>query len=142
MRFSPTALIFFILFSASCSKKKDTIQGGYVDVTLYSSDPSFFPLNTVNGWTYYDNGSSSGLKGLIIFRQTQDEFAAYDRACTYDPTASCALLEVESSGLTAVDSCCGSRFQITDGVVLKGPAAQMLIQYRTSFDGSVLHIFN
>jgi Rieske Fe-S protein len=130
-----------VLLLAACGSKENTVKGGYVDVVMYTSDPSFFPLNSINGWTYYNSGSS-GLKGLIIFRLTQDDFVAFDRTCTYDPDASCALVEVESSGITAVDSCCGSRYQITDGSVIEGPATQPLIRYRTSFDGTILHVYN
>ena len=129
----------FILFFSSCHKNSDNnTQGGYVDVTIYLNEPSSFQLNTIGGWMYY----TGGLKGLIVYRRTQNDFAAYDRECTYDPTASCALLKVESSNTTVADSCCGSRFNIYDGSVAKGPATKSMIQYQTTFDGNQIHIFN
>ncbi len=131
----------FFLVVAACGKKNDTVQGAYVDAYVSLSDPSFYALNAINGWAYY-SGENSGHRGLIVFRRTQDEFEAFDRLCPYDPTAECALVEVESSGITAVDSCCGSRYQLTDGVVIGGPSKQSLIRYETYFDGSSVHIFN
>ncbi len=130
-----------LLLALSCGKDEKSLTGGYVDVTMYASDPSFFPLKVINGWMYY-GGGAAGLKGLIIFRLTQDDFLAFDRACTYDPDASCALVEMEDTGISAVDSCCGSRFQITDGSVIASPATLPLIRYRTYFDGTVLRVFN
>jgi nitrite reductase/ring-hydroxylating ferredoxin subunit len=139
MKFLSLAVFFICL--AACGKKKDTLEGGLVNATLYLSDPSYFALNAINGWVYY-TGPESGHRGIIVFRRTQDEFTAFDRICTYDPGEECATVAVEQSGLTAVDSCCGSRFQITDGAVVNGPAQQPLIPYRTSFDGQAVHVFN
>lgn len=132
-----------IAFIFSCKKDNDnTVNGGYVDAYIHLNDPSAIQLNAIGGWIYY-SGASGGLKGLIIFRKTLDDFAAYDRACTYHPNASCALVEVESNGAFAVDSCCNSKYNLYNmGVVEHGPATQALIQYRTSFDGSVVHVFN
>lgn len=138
-KFTLTCLVLVV---CSCKKDKDRITGGYTNIYIYTSDPTFTPLNAVGGWTYYPAVADAGLKGLIIYRSSQESFFAYDRACTYDTQASCALVEMESSGITAIDSCCNSRFGITDGSVLNGPATQPLIQYRTTFDGSALHIFN
>jgi len=140
VKFAP--FIFFILFLAGCKKDREQQQGGYVNVSLYSNDPSFFPLQVVGGWAYYPANNSSGLKGLIIYRNATDQFSAFDRACPYHLQNACALLEVLNDNTSVIDSCCMSRFQIFDGQVLLGPATTPMIQYRTTFNGSVLHIFN
>jgi nitrite reductase/ring-hydroxylating ferredoxin subunit len=132
-------LLFFSISYLSCKKgNENTVKGGYVDADIYLSDPSSSQLNSIGGWIYYPGG----LKGLIIYRRSNELFAAYDRTCTYDPNATCALLKVESSGIIAVDSCCGSRFNIYDGSIVKGPASQAMIQYRTTFDGDIIHVYN
>jgi Rieske Fe-S protein len=46
------------------------------------------------------------------------------------------------SGISAIDSCCNSRFSIIDGSVINGPATRPLYQYRTLFDGNALRIYN
>jgi nitrite reductase/ring-hydroxylating ferredoxin subunit len=132
-----SALIF-----VSCKKSKEQPAGGYVDVYLYASDPGFFPLQVTGGWMYYPANNNSGLKGLVIYRNSPEKFSAFDRACPYHTGDPCALIEVEADNVSAVDSCCGSRFLIIDGQIINGPATSPLISYRTTFNGSVLHIFN
>nr|MBK9650529.1 hypothetical protein [Bacteroidota bacterium] len=100
--------------------------------------PSYISLNIVGGWIY----ASSGYKGFIIYRQKPGCINAYERACPYDPTDDCSIVEVLKDNITAVDSCCGSQYLITDGNVIKGPATQTLQQYQTTFDGTILHVFN
>jgi len=128
--------LFTFLFS-QCKKDKDEIPNVYVDVYLYTTDPAFSPLNATAGYTYVAGGS----KGIIIFRRSQTEFAAYDRHCTYKVPEGNSIT-VDASGLIAVDSKCASKFLITDGSVNQGPAINPLKRYQTSFDGAVLHIFN
>lgn len=85
---------------------------------------------------------SGGNKGIIVYRQDNDNFNAYERACTFDPQASCAQVEVTADNLTCVDSCCGSKFLIVDGSIMTGPANVGLLQYQTTWDGTTLHIIN
>lgn len=130
-------IIFLFFFFYSC-KEENTVQGTYVDTYIYLSEPSSVQLNAVGGWIYHQGGA----KGLIIYRRSTNEFAAYDRQCTYDPNEGCSILQVLSSGLTVVDSCCGSQFNLVYGTVTKGPASQQMIQYQTYYDGSSVHIYN
>ena len=67
---------------------------------------------------------------------------AYERTCPYDPEKPTARVQVESSGMTAIDSTCGSKFILIDGSVYSPPATVSLKAYRTYFDGEVLHIYN
>jgi Rieske Fe-S protein len=79
----------------------------------------------------------------LIYRKTQNEFMAYDRTCTYLPADANETVSVETNNtLIASDAHCGSKFQITDGTVNKGPATLPLKTYQTSFDGNLLHIYN
>jgi len=84
---------------------------------------------------------NAGTKGIIIYRKSTTEFTASERNCTYDPNASCSIVEV-LSGISAIDSCCTSRFSIFDGSVINGPATKPLYQYRTLFDGNALRVYN
>jgi nitrite reductase/ring-hydroxylating ferredoxin subunit len=127
-----------VLFSSSCKKDEtDDIAQYYVDFTIFINEPAYINLNAVGGWMYIN----AGTKGIIIYRRSQTEFTALERNCTYDPNASCSLIEVQS-GISAIDSCCTSRFSIFDGSVLNGPATRPLYQYRTTFDGIALRVFN
>ena len=134
-------IIFLIIaiYISACSKEESQIPYVPVNITLYVSDPQFVNLNAVTGWTYLTGGS----RGILVYRRSNDEFMAYDRHCTYQPEDPCGVIEVEQSGsFTAIDSCCGSKFLITDGSVNAGPARQPLKQYQTDYDGTRLLIYN
>lgn len=132
------AIIFIgLIFYPSCKKDKDeAIPYVYVNFTL---QPNGIDFIETGGWTYI---TGYGNRGIIIYRPLQDEFLAYERTCPYDPEKSCAIVEVESSGITAIDSCCFSKFLLTDGSPYEGPATLPLKQYRTKYDGNTLHVFN
>ena len=134
--FCYTTAILFISF-LSCKKDNNAIPNVYTDVYLYTTDPAFSPLNATSGYTYIAGGS----KGILIFRKSQTEFMAYDRHCPYK-VADGNVVTIDASGLLAVDGVCGSKFLLTDGSPNQGPAVNSLKLYQTSFDGTVLHIFN
>lgn len=107
-----------------------------VNIVLYESDPQFFALNAVGGWTYLSGGS----RGIIVHRRAQDEFVAYDRHCPYKVEDPCGITEVSNNGFSIVDSCCGSTFSLYDGSVTKGPATLPLKGYFTSWYGNRVEI--
>jgi len=127
-----------MFFFITCSKdKSNDVAQNYVDVYLYLNEPSNVALNAVGGYVYVN----AGTKGIIVYRRAQNEFTALERNCTYDPGAACSIVEV-TTGITAIDSCCSSRFSIYDGSVINGPATEPLFQYNTSFDGNILRIYS
>jgi hypothetical protein len=140
---SPLLKLFllFLLINplASCRKDKQrpTIPYVYVNITKYPDilAGDYIP---VSGWVYI----TGGYRGIIVYRMTSTEFMAYERTCPYDPDKDCARVEVESSGITAIDSCCGSRYVLTDGSPIAGPSGYSLQHYNTSYDGNLLRIFN
>lgn len=136
--FSVFITIFGVTFFTACKKDSGTPECGYVNYTIYTSEPTFINLNAIGGWTYI----GGGCKGIIVYRRSQDEFLAYERTCTFDPDNNCPGVSVDGNNINMTDTCCGSQFQIFDGNVTKGPASRMLQQYRTTFDGSVLQVFN
>jgi Rieske Fe-S protein len=140
--FSTLLILSGILASglSSCQKgKTGPVPNVLVDIRMYASDPTFVPLNAVGGWTY----ASGGNRGILIYRKTQSDFMAFDRTCTYLPADVSETVSVDANNsLIATDAHCGSKFQITDGTVNKGPATLPLKAYQTSFDGNLLHIYN
>lgn len=132
-------ILSFSLLLAACKKDQEsTVPNTAVDITIYTTNPSFINLNAVGGWVYV----TGGVRGILIYRKSTSEFMAYDRNCTYDPTATCATVVVDASNILVKDTCCHSSFSIYDGSVTQGPATLPLKAYATSFDGSVLHIYN
>lgn len=131
-------VLFSFSFISGCKKDNEQVPYVYVDIFLYTTDPAFAPLNAVSGYTYL-NGYGS--KGILVFRQSQTEFMAYDRHCPYKVKDGNSVT-VDASGLIAADAACGSKFLITNGAPNSGPASRPLEDYATSFDGTVLHIYN
>ena len=139
--------IFFLLFVLlagaeffSCKKRGDNsvIPNVPVDIYIYTTDPVFFNLQVAGGWEYISGGS----RGILIYRASNSDFMAFDRHCPYMPENTCGQIEVSATNVSAIDSCCDSQFSIIDGSIQKGPAAMPLKQYQTTFDGTVLHVYN
>ncbi len=84
---------------------------------------------------------NGGLNGIILYRESNMSFKAFDRTCPYEPLHNCAVdLEDE---LFAVCPCCDSRFVLpNEGMPDRGPASRPLKQYRTYISGEILYITN
>ena len=122
-----------------CKKEEDNgVPITMVDLYIYTSNPSFINLNAVGGWVYVNGG----VRGILVYRKSISEFMAYDRNCTYQSSNVCAIVHVDASNIIATDTCCNSQFSIVDGSVLTGPAGIPLKTYNTTYDGTVLHIYN
>lgn len=143
------AAFLVLIFYSSCDKNDDyPIETGYVNITIYPNSTEYIELNTTGGWVYlYANEPS---RGILVYRLSVDEFKAYERTptykpdscCVYDPERVCSRVVVNESGIIAVDTCTGSEYLLIDGSVVKGPASYPLMQYQTTYDGDMLHIYN
>ena len=136
-------IVFIILGMIHWGCKKDT--QAYADIPYvlvdFTIDPMFNNLNNVGDVEVF----TGGYRGIIIYRASLEEFKAYERTCTYDPTLTCSRLVIDpGSNIMALDTCCGSSFLLLDGIPNSGPATVPLKQYRTSFDAasSLLRVFN
>lgn len=127
--------LLFLFVSCDKEKEKDEIPYIYVNFVIYPNTIDFIP----------EGGhvtTSGGYKGLIIYRPFSDQFLVFERTCPYDPFEDNARVYVESNGVIAVDSVCGSRFLLTDGSPIEGPARRSLKQYRSRYDGHSLQVSN
>lgn len=127
--------LFLLLVSCGDETDRTEIPYIYVNFVIYPNTLHFIPEG---GYVY----SSGGYKGLIIYRPLSDQFMVYERTCPYDPLEDDARVVVEDNGIIAVDSLCGSRFILTDGSPIEGPATIGLKQYRTRYDGYSLTVTN
>jgi nitrite reductase/ring-hydroxylating ferredoxin subunit len=109
-----------------------------VDISININNPAYAALAVPNGWLYLTGGSL----GLIVYRRSANEFVALDRHCPYRPEDLCRVQVDESEVIARDSTCCGSAFLITDGSVTQGPSALSLQRYNTSFNGTVLRIYN
>jgi len=135
------ALISLLIFSSwSCNKEKqhESIPNVAVNLYLDISSTLYIELATIGGYV----NVTGGYRGIIIYRVSVDDFVAYDRACPFDPELACARIQMDPSGITLTDSCCGSNFSVLDGSIIKGPATIPMKRYHTQFDGQILRVWN
>jgi hypothetical protein len=136
-----------LLLNVACNKDKlcQDFPDTYINITL---QPNTLDYISPGGYVYVTANYPS--RGLIVYRPFTDQFLAFERTCPYDPYGCCAAddptrcarLIVEESGITIIDSCCLSRYLMTDGSPFEGPSSCPLYQYQTYYDGTSLRIFN
>lgn len=134
--------IFILLISTlntvSCKKKskqaEDNVPYQSVNITLYPNDPLYVgKLGHIGGWVYYNGG----VNGIIIYRLTQNssaDFVAIERTSTHLPDNPGAAVKVQSDNFTLKDTVSGSKWQITNGGLLSGPATTNLKTYTAIYD--------
>jgi nitrite reductase/ring-hydroxylating ferredoxin subunit len=133
-------LTLFLMGTFSCKKEEQApeIPYVYVNFTLNPNGTQYINLNVVNGWETV----TGGYNGILIFRKAISEFAAFERACPYDPTTAGAQVRVDLSGITCTCPVCGSKYIMVDGTPYEGPSHYPLKPYTTYYDGAMLYISN
>jgi hypothetical protein len=92
--------------------------------------PEYFSLKVDGGYAIVNGG----VRGIIIYRVTSNNYLAYERNCSFHPNDACATVDVEITGLNMIDPCCGSTFSFSNGAVISGVAWRPLRQYWTELD--------
>jgi hypothetical protein len=113
----------------------DQIPVVYVDETINLSNFEYTPLKNIGGYVYLEGG----VRGIIVYRKSQDVYLAFERNCTFQPLDPCARVEVDESSLFMIDPCCSSTFDF-DGYPTGGPAEFPLRLYNTYVDQNFLLI--
>lgn len=132
-------IIFLAVFFPHCDKEfQHPVPNVHVSINLDLSSTLYADLNIIGNHIYI----TGGYRGIIVYRMSQDEFRAYERACPYDHHKDDARVVVEDNGLTMIDSTCLSRYLLLDGSVFEGPATRGLKAYRTHYTGNNLYISN
>jgi nitrite reductase/ring-hydroxylating ferredoxin subunit len=125
---------------AGCEKDNPTagVPLVPVDITINVNNPAYVDLQVPGGWLYL----TGGVQGILVYRNTSDAFTAMDRQCTFQPATGCRVVVDESQVAATDTSCCGASYLLLDGSVTQGPATLALARYNTSFNGSILRIYN
>lgn len=127
-------------------------------ITIYPNTMQYYDLNGVSGWIYITSEVESTSRGIIVYRQSDTEFLAYDRIPPNEPDA-CTDSQGNTTRLVVdfpfvVDRCNNAYYNILNGQLIvrepdmipnfptTGTMVYPLIQYRTTFDGSKLVISN
>ena len=98
--------------------------------------PEYIALKTDGGNKTIDGG----VRGIILYHQSGNNYFAYEANCSYQPNSACATVEVHVSTLYMFCACCSSNFDFATGYPTGGPAWRPLRRYHTSLSGSTLTI--
>ena len=127
-------------------------------ITIYPNTSQYYDLNFVSNWLYITSDVESTSRGIIVYRQSETEFLAYDRMPPNEPDA-CTDSQGNTTRLVVdfpfvVDRCNNAYYNILNGQLIvqepekipnfptTGTMVYPLIQYRTTFDGNRLVISN
>lgn len=92
------------------------------------------------GGTKLING---GVNGIALYRESDLDFHAYDRTCTQFPEHNAAVEEDPTFfGVFECPECSSTYLIMNGGEPISGPARYPLVEYNTSIQGDVLHIYN
>ena len=138
-------IILFSFLVLSCNKKSSTVNSTNnpvpsvpVQITMYPNDISNFKIQAIGGWMYLNGG----IRGIILYRKSQEEFVAMERTSPQLPNNDAAIVKVQANNFTLRDTVSDSQWRIVDGTVTKGPTTWPLRLYGTTYDGNVLRIVN
>src|SRR5574337_1158874 len=85
-------------------------QAAFPTITVNLNYPQYQRLKLDGGYVYIEG---AGMKGIILYRASENVYLAYERACPYDSYES--AVQVDGSTLFMVDQTCKSTFNFSDG---------------------------
>lgn len=132
------SVLFISLLLTSCGKDTGYIPDVAVNLSLPLTDPRLSRLSSPGGAVLI---SGYGIAGLVLYRRTDNGYAAFDRCSTVNPEQKCAVT-LDDPTLTVTDPCSGAKFLLEDGSPVKAPAVRALKSYTVAISGLNLHVTN
>lgn len=140
-RFAVGFLFFTILLAPmpSCTDRSQMLNEISFSINVNIFEPAFFDLTVPSGWVYY-NGNTVD---LVIFRNDMNSFSVYDARSTHNPDSPCNV-KVNTDNVTISDTCSGSKWLLSDGSLVNGPAQYNLLKYNADFNSvtGYLRLYN
>ena len=131
-------LVVIMLFLSSCTDSNDYIQDVYVNIEIPVNQPEYSDLDAIGNSIFI----TGGVRGIIIYHSNVNDYRAFDRNCSFEPSTQCAYIDSINSTIASCN-CCSSKFLIDqNGITANGPALLPLKEYYTSFSGGILKIKN
>jgi len=146
-------MIAFAFMICSCNKDNDVIPDTYVNFSLNLNDPEFINLSAFGGSVTVDSRTNNwgiaaaGYNGNgIIICSGVEEYYAYDRTCPHDYTNNSLSVKVNidpSNSMIGICPKCGTKYGLTvGGTPVEGVSRYPLKNYRTSFVGNYVNVYN
>ena len=131
-------LVVSMLFLSSCMDSNDYIQDVYVNIEIPVNQPEYSDLDAIGNSIFI----TGGVRGIIIYHSNVNDYRAFDRNCSFEPSTQCAYIDTINSTIASCN-CCSSKFLIDqNGITANGPSLLPLKEYYTSFSGGILKIKN
>ena len=128
-----TMLTFF-----SCGKTGDVVPNVSVNFEADVNDPRLAALHSPGGAIII---KGYGVAGLILYREADMSYAAYDACSSYKPQNHCAVT-LDNNTVTCTDPCSGSKFSLIDGNPVKAPATRSLRAYSINVSNFEIFVSN
>ena len=131
-------LVVSMLLLSSCMDNNDYIQDVYVNIEIPVNQPEYSDLDAIGNSIFI----TGGVRGIIIYHSNVNDYRAFDRNCSFEPSTQCAYIDSINSTIASCN-CCSSKFLMDqNGITANGPALLPLKEYYTSFSGGILKIKN
>jgi len=137
------AVFLFLVLPGILAPSCQTNQGQiipYVKVDLYLDINAELASIGIGSSKVIPN---QGVEGIVLYRESDLVFFAYDVTCTLWPEHTAAV--VEDTTFFGVYRCpkCKSTYLLMNGAEPNsGPAQYPLVEYQTAIQGYFLHVFN
>ncbi|WP_375579692.1 hypothetical protein ABWH96_01035 [Marivirga tractuosa] len=82
-----------------------------------------------------------GLNGVIVVKRAENDYAAFERTCPYEPEKECSIVSM-NAGQQYLECECGNSFYNLSGYPTNSPSPRKLREYYTSLSGRNLYIDN
>jgi len=131
-------LLIISVTALSCGKSGDVVPSVAVNFQASLSDPRLSGLNVYGGAVLV---AGYGVAGLILYREADGTYAAYDRCSSYMPQNRCAVT-LDAGNFTVTDPCSGAKFSLIDGTPVKAPATRSLRSYSVNVSNFEIFVSN
>jgi nitrite reductase/ring-hydroxylating ferredoxin subunit len=122
----------------SCGKPTDNIPYVSVNFEADINDPRLSALRSPGGAVIIPG---YGVAGILIYREPDLTYAAYDACSSYQPQKRCAVT-LDNNTITCTDPCSGSKFLLADGTPQKPPATRSLRSYSVNVSNFEIFVSN
>jgi len=131
---------YMLIISAliiSCDNKKDYIQEVYVNEQIDLSLPAYSDISIAGNSIFIPGG----VEGIIIYHGIGNDYKAYDRNCSVEPSLACSRIDSINAGI-AFCGCCPAAFLISNTGEAIHHAQLPLKSYYCVLNNNILTITN
>lgn len=128
-----------VLVISSCQDENwmSPIPYVIVDTTINLSNQQYLPLRLDGGYVEI----LGGYKGILIYRYSESDFRAFEKASPHRTDEVCAYVYMDPSGLFLREGCDNSVYNF-NGQASGGISQFPLQRYQTHLEGNYLRIYN